>query len=94
MSAYSADHQDAVELVDDACQRLFDMWCESRSVIPLGYLLHCWPLPDKRRASVQRLADGMRELSRADPDALGGRIWPVICDLVLHIDELLLYRRM
>ncbi|AXE95103.1 hypothetical protein ACTJLC_15665 [Paraburkholderia sp. 22099] len=89
MTGHPADHDDAVAQVNSACLRLFDTWCESRSVIPLGYLLHCWPLPDNQPASLRRLADGLRELSRAHPGALDGRIWPIFCELALCIDEIL-----
>jgi hypothetical protein len=93
MCGHSEDHEHVFERLNSACQRLFETWCESRSVIPLGYLLHCWPLPDKGHASVKRLADGLRELGRTDPDALGGRIWPILCELALCIDEIVLYPR-
>ncbi|MGF6779808.1 hypothetical protein P3T21_005037 [Paraburkholderia sp. GAS334] len=91
MTAHPAQYEDTVEQINSACRRLFDTWCESRSVIPLGYLLHCWPLPNGGPASVRRLADGLRELSRAHPGALGGSTWPIFCELTLCIDEILLY---
>ncbi|NPT53763.1 hypothetical protein GNZ13_03825 [Paraburkholderia sp. 5N] len=93
MSGHSENHEHVFERLNTACQRLFETWCESRSVIPLGYLLHSWPLPDKGHVSVKRLADGLRELGRTDPDALGGRIWPILCELALCIDEIVLYPR-
>ncbi|MFL9944408.1 hypothetical protein PQR68_00325 [Paraburkholderia agricolaris] len=93
MSGHSENHERVFERLNAACQHLFESWCESRSVVPLGYLLHSWPLPDKGHASVKRLADGLRELGRSDPDALGGRIWPVLCELVSCIDEIVLYPR-
>jgi hypothetical protein len=91
MTDHPADHEEAVEQVNSVCLRLFDMWCESRSVIPLGYLMHCWPLRDSGPASVRRLADALRELSRAHPGALGGNTWPIFCELASCIDEVLLY---
>ncbi|CAE6730783.1 hypothetical protein [Paraburkholderia haematera] len=93
MSRHPENHEHAFERLNTACQRLFETWCESRSVIPLGYLLHCWPLPDKGHASVKRLADGLRELGRTDPGALSGRIWPILCELASCIDEIVLYPR-
>lgn len=93
MNGHSQSREAAVELLDTACERLFDIWCESRSVIPLSYLMHCWPLPDWGSASVKRLADGLRELRMSNPDALAGRTRPIVAELTSCIDEILQYPR-
>jgi hypothetical protein len=93
MNGHSESREGAVEFLNTACERLFDIWCESRSVIPLSYLLHCWPLPDWGYASVKRLSDGLRELRMSNPEALGGRIRPILGELTSCIDEILLYPR-
>ncbi|MFM0406619.1 MULTISPECIES: hypothetical protein [Burkholderiaceae] len=93
MNGHSESREIAVEFLDTACERLFDIWCESRSVIPLSYLLHCWPLPDRGYASVKRLSDGLRELRMSNPHALGGRIRPILAEVTSCIDEILQYPR-
>jgi hypothetical protein len=93
MNGHSESREVAVESLNTACERLFDIWCESRSVIPLSYLLHCWPLPDWGHASVKKLSDGLRELRISNPDALGGRVRPILGELTSCIDEILLYPR-
>ncbi|WP_258879113.1 hypothetical protein [Paraburkholderia sp. BL6669N2] len=93
MNGHSESREVAVEFLNAGCERLFDIWCESRSVIPLSYLLHCWPLPDWGHASVKKLSDGLRELRMSNPDALGGRVRPILGELTSCIDEILLYPR-
>lgn len=93
MNGRAENREVAVEFLNTACERLFEIWCESRSVIPLSYLLHCWPLPDRGYASVKRLAEGLRELSEANPDVLSGRIRAILGELTSCIEEILLYTR-
>ncbi|SIT37356.1 conserved hypothetical protein [Paraburkholderia ribeironis] len=93
MNGHSESREVAVEFLNTACERLFEIWCERRSVIPLSYLLHCWPLPDKGYASVKRLSEGLRELGQANPDALSDRIGPILGELASCIEEILQHPR-
>ncbi|KVH80527.1 hypothetical protein WJ41_29690 [Burkholderia ubonensis] len=60
----------AAESVNGICLRLFDTWCETRAVVPLAYLMHCWPLLDNHESSVRRLAETLQELEKFHPHAL------------------------
>ncbi|KVW47312.1 hypothetical protein [Burkholderia ubonensis] len=60
----------AAESVNGICLRLFDTWCETRAVVPLAYLMHCWPLLDNRESSVRRLAETLQELEKFHPQVL------------------------
>lgn len=64
-------HEAAVESVNDICMRLFESWCETRAIVPLAYLMHCWPLLDICEASIRRLAETLEELEKFHPETLG-----------------------
>jgi hypothetical protein len=59
MIPYLSERENAVEHIHTICLRLFDSWCENRNVIPLAYLMHCWPLINSGPISIRRLADTM-----------------------------------
>lgn len=52
---------DALE-IEGICMRLFDTWCEQRSVLPLAYLMHAWPLVEHTENSLKRLSQSLGEL--------------------------------
>jgi hypothetical protein len=69
----SAERSLQIETVDALCLRLFDMWCESRSVTPLGYLMHCWPLRPQSDERLQRLQDTLKDLRDFHREQLDSR---------------------
>lgn len=62
--------QDDPEEIGRLCLYLFDRWCEHRSVIPLVYLMHAWPILSATRYAMTRLRENLQELLRFHPDAL------------------------
>lgn len=64
MVPYLSERENAVEHVNAICSRLFDLWCEKRSVIPLTYLLQGWPLMNSDPAALRRLGNALRDLRR------------------------------
>lgn len=61
--AYSIlDSEEALTKVDRLCLHLFERWCEDKKIVPLAYLLHCWPLTRSDSVSLKRLADAMLDL--------------------------------
>ncbi|HEY1999058.1 hypothetical protein [Paraburkholderia sp.] len=56
--------------VSRLCLFLFDSWCERRSIVPLAYLMHAWPVLIMDQSGVGRLVSVLRELQAFHPDAL------------------------
>ncbi len=73
MTNYILPREQTVERIDKLCGRLFELWCEERKLVPLAYLLHCWPLTGHDAAAIKRLADAMSDLSRFQPGKLSAR---------------------
>ena len=71
MSQIPSQHTAVVERINSICHRLFEMWCENKCLVPLCYLMHCWPLLDICEASIRRLADTLEELEKFHPETLG-----------------------
>ena len=89
MIPYLSARENAVEHIHTICLRLFDSWCENRNVIPLAYLMHCWPLINSGPISIRRLADTMWELRKFHAETLDVDESGVLCDLADCIDEIL-----
>jgi hypothetical protein len=77
------------ERVDQICHQLFELWCERKSVIALGYLLHRWPLIDRGPGPVFRLTDTLNELFVGHPDAFRGLSARALDELVDCLDNLI-----
>ncbi|MPW18778.1 MULTISPECIES: hypothetical protein [Paraburkholderia] len=88
MMAYLSERENVVEQVDSLCLRLFDTWCETRSVTPLAYLLHCWPMTDSTPAALRRVGESMRDLRRRHADQLDAYGFHAQCEMADLIDEL------
>jgi hypothetical protein len=74
----------ALEEMDRLCTHLFDSWCERRSVIPLAYLMHAWPIL-KAPLSRRLLLNTLHELRQFHPESLSERDHQVV-EQVLAID--------
>lgn len=59
-----------MEKIDQLCLALFDGWCERRSVIPLAYLMHAWPLLTSVAPARTRLSNVLQELQWFHPESL------------------------
>jgi hypothetical protein len=73
MTDYILPREQTVERIAKLCGRLFELWCEERKLVPLAYLLHCWPLTGHDAVAIKRLADAMSDLSRFQPGKLSTR---------------------
>ncbi|MFT0172208.1 hypothetical protein ACLKMY_24910 [Paraburkholderia mimosarum] len=62
---------DSLEDIDRLCIQLFDNWCERRSVLPLAWLMHAWPILKAAPLAMTRLLNSLHELREFHPDALG-----------------------
>jgi hypothetical protein len=61
---------DSREDIDRLCCQFFDDWCERRGVLPLAYLMHAWPMPDKCDKTIDRLLRTLKELRQYHPEFL------------------------
>lgn len=68
--------------IEDLCIQLFDLFCERRRVIPLTFLMRCWPIAGDALYRVSRLADTMNELITSCGDQLSGDECGVIQDVL------------
>jgi len=55
---------------DDACTRLFDLFCERRRIVHLAYLLRAWPLTSESGSSISRLLSALHELLRGHAESM------------------------
>lgn len=88
MISYLSQRENDVEQINSICLRLFDNWCETRSVTPLAYLMHCWPMCDSGPASLRRLGETMHELRRHHADQLDASGFQTLCQMADLIDDL------
>ena len=82
MTDYFLPRENTVERIDELCIRLFELWCEERKLVPLAYLLHCWPLTGHDAGAIKRLADAMSDLSRFQPGKLSTRESIVVREVI------------
>lgn len=88
MNAYPSERDNIVERVNSLCLRLFDAWCDTRSVTALAYLMHCWPMIDSTPGALRRLGETMRDLQRYHGDQLDDEAFQALCEMAALIDEL------
>jgi hypothetical protein len=55
---------------DDACTRLFDVFCERRRIVQLAYLLRAWPLTSESSSSISGLLSALHELLRGHAESM------------------------
>jgi hypothetical protein len=91
MTLLPSEREQAVEHINGICLRLFDSWCETRSVTPLVYLMHCWPLLDSGTTSLMRLVETLTELKTYHPETLDQGLSPWLAELVECTNEVLVY---
>ncbi|QCP54130.1 hypothetical protein FAZ95_34675 [Trinickia violacea] len=91
MTLHPSEREQAVEHINGICLRLFDSWCETRSVTPLVYLMHCWPLLDSGTTSIKRLVETLTELKKFHPETLDHGLSPCFAELVDRANEVLVY---
>jgi hypothetical protein len=84
-----SERENAVEHINSICMRLFDIWCEHRSVIPLVCLMHCWPLTDSHPTSIRRLGDTLSALRKTHFEAIGTEAMQALCELADCVDAIL-----
>lgn len=88
MIAYMSERENVVEQVNTICMHLFDTWCEARSLTPLAYLMHCWPLVDSTPSALRRLGHTMRDLRLHHRDQLDSKGFHLLCEMADLIEEL------
>ncbi|APA89646.1 hypothetical protein BJG93_29620 (plasmid) [Paraburkholderia sprentiae WSM5005] len=89
MMAYLSERENIVEQINAICLRLFDTWCETRSVTSLAYLMHCWPLVDSTPDALRRLGETMHDLRRYHADQMDGSGFQTLCEMADLLDELI-----
>lgn len=62
--------QDHADEIAERCLHLFDRWCERRSVIPLAYLMHAWPIVTAGPLATIRLQSTLQDLRQFHVDSL------------------------
>ncbi|MGF6266130.1 MULTISPECIES: hypothetical protein [Paraburkholderia] len=88
MIADFLDRRRRLQEIDRICQRLFETWCEARSLTPLTYLLFCWPLRDTRPVAIRRLQQTLKELRRDHAEGFDAGTFVALDQLVDRLDEL------
>jgi hypothetical protein len=88
MIPYLSERENAIEQVNVICMRLFDRWCEIRSVTPLAYLMHCWPMIDVTPIGLRRVGETMRDLRRYYSNQLDEECFLALCEIADLIDDL------
>jgi hypothetical protein len=88
MIAYLSERENVVEQVNDICMRLFDNWCDTRSVTPLAYLMHCWPMSDSKPAALRRLGESLGDLRRHHADQIDAHDFRSLCEIANLIEDL------
>jgi hypothetical protein len=73
--------------IDELCTSLFDLWCERRSLIPLAYLMHSWPILTVDPFVFKRLSDTLNELVKFHRDALTGLECKLACELLVTASD-------
>lgn len=89
MILYSSERENSIERIDALCMRLFDTWCDTRSVKPLAYLLKTWPLCNSEPATIRKLSDVLRNLRNHHSTALTVEMTDILLELADCIKELL-----
>ncbi|WP_308422863.1 hypothetical protein [Paraburkholderia caffeinilytica] len=69
--------------------QLFDVWCESRSVVPLTYLLKGWPLTNSDPEAIRRLGNALRDLRRHHLLDANSASFQELCELSDCVEDLL-----
>lgn len=89
MFPYLSERENSVEHINAMCLSFFDVWCESRSVVPLRYLLSGWPLTNSDPDALRRLATALRDLRRNHVYDARGASFEEICELSDCVEDLL-----
>jgi hypothetical protein len=76
---------DVADELNNLCLALFEAWCERKCIIPLAYLMHCWPLVDATPGSYSRLYASLQTLKQWHSDSLSSEDH----ELILHLLRLL-----
>ena len=90
MVPYLSEREKAIENISAMCLRLFNEWCESRSVEPLALLLRAWPLTNSDPEAVRRLGNALRELRRRPLPGVSCAAFEEICELSECVEDLLI----
>ncbi|MGF6472335.1 hypothetical protein [Paraburkholderia youngii] len=93
MMGYLSERENVVSQIDAICLRLFDAWCETRSLTALAYLMHCWPLSDSSPSALRRLGETLRDLRRNHANRIDDCDFRALCEVADLIDELAAPRR-
>jgi hypothetical protein len=94
MVPYLSERENAVEHINAMCMHLFDLWCESRSVVPLAYLLKGWPLTNSDPEAIRRLGNTLRDLRRHHLHDANGASFQELCELSDCVEDLLILSSM
>jgi hypothetical protein len=89
MIAYLSERENVVEQVNSICLQLFDTWCETRSVTPLAYLMHCWPMIDSTPTAIRRLGETLHNLRRYHAGQLDEYGFQALCEIADLLDDLI-----
>ncbi|TDN63544.1 hypothetical protein B0G77_7215 [Paraburkholderia sp. BL10I2N1] len=89
MVPYLSERENAVEHINTMCSRLFDLWCERRSIMPLTFLLRGWPLVSSDPEPLRRLGNAIRDLRRQHLHELSADAFQQLCELSDCVEDLL-----
>lgn len=87
-TTYLHQIQDLASRIDDACARLFDLFCERRRIVPLAFLMHNWPLAMDNISMVPRLVTTLGELQASYHHSLESDERRLIVDILKDASDL------
>ncbi|MBC8752189.1 hypothetical protein F6X42_38890 [Paraburkholderia sp. WC7.3b] len=89
MVPHLSEREDSIEHINAMCLHLFNLWCETRSVVPLTYLLGAWPLTNSDPETLRRLGTALRNLRRHHLHDSNDAAFRDVCELSDCVEELL-----
>ncbi|MGF6606227.1 hypothetical protein OKW45_001127 [Paraburkholderia sp. WSM4175] len=89
MVPHLSQREDSIEHINAMCLHLFNLWCETRSVVPLTYLLRAWPLMNSDPETLRRLGTALRDLRRQHLHDSNDASFQESCELSDCVEELL-----
>jgi hypothetical protein len=89
MTLSMQDRKAQIEEADTLCLRLFDTWCETRSLTPLAYLMHGWPLRNTGIDRLRRLQETLKDLRAYHEDQLDSEALSMLDALFVCLDAVI-----
>ena len=78
----SSEAEAETETLHALCAQLFESFCAHRSVLPLAYLMHAWPLIESSEEGHRKLRQSLLDLSEWHADEVDPAEYLLISQIV------------